>query len=109
MTIKVRYPDFAQEAHGHSLAEASDLEAPFYPLVNPLLRAAWKKRRPLRLVSVRLSGVEDGPAQLEMFAQTDEKRRRLAAVLDQLNAGGRSAAVQHGHQLAKRPQTRESI
>jgi DNA polymerase-4 len=106
MTIKVRYPDFAQEAHGHSLAEASDLEAPFYPLVNPLLRAAWKKRRPLRLVSVRLSGVEDGPAQLEMFAQTDEKRRRLAAVLDQLNAGGRSAAVQHGHQLAKRPRSK---
>ena len=109
MTIKIRYPDFSQESHGHSLAEASDLEAPFYPLVNPLLRAAWKKRRPLRLVSVRLSGVEDGPAQLEMFAQTDEKRRRLAAVLDQLNAGGRSAAVQHGHQLAKRPRTRESI
>jgi DNA polymerase-4 len=105
MTVKVRYPDFSQEAHGRSLAEASDLEAPFYPLVAPLLRAAWKKRRPLRLVSVRLSGVEDGPAQLEMFAQTDEKRRRLATVLDQLNAGGRSAAVQRGHQLAKRPRT----
>ncbi|HSY53677.1 MAG TPA: DNA polymerase IV, partial [Opitutaceae bacterium] len=60
MTVKIRYPNFAQEAHGHSLAVASDLEAPFYPLVNPLLRAAWKKRRPLRLVSVRLSGVEDG-------------------------------------------------
>jgi DNA polymerase-4 len=102
MAVKVRYPDFSQEAHGHSLAEASDLEAPFYPLVNPLLRAAWKKRRPLRLVSVRLSGVEDGPAQLEMFAQADEKRRRLATVLDRLNAGGRSAAVQHGHQLARR-------
>jgi DNA polymerase-4 len=106
MTLKVRYPDFSQEAHGRSLAEASDLEAPFYPLVTPLLRTAWKKRRPLRLVSVRLSGVEDGPAQLEMFAQTDEKRRRLAMVLDRLNAGGRSASVQHGHQLAKRPRTR---
>jgi DNA polymerase-4 len=109
MTVKVRYPDFSQEAHGHSLAEASDLEAPFYPLVNPLLRTAWKKRRPLRLVSVRLSGVEDGPAQLEMFAQTDEKRRRLATVLDQLNASGRNAIVQHGHQLAKKRRTRDSI
>ncbi len=106
MTIKVRYHDFSQESHGRSLAEASDLEAPFYPLVGPLLRAAWKKRRPLRLVSVRLAGVEDGPAQLEMFAQTDEKRRRLATVLDQLNAGGHSATVQHGHQLAKRPRTK---
>ena len=85
LTVKVRYPDFSQESHGRTLPEATDLEAPFYPLVGPLLRAAWRKRLPLRLVSVRLSGVEEGPAQLEMFAQADEKRRRLAGVLDQLN------------------------
>lgn len=104
MTVKVRYGDFSQEAHGRSLEAATDLEAPFYPLVAPLLRAAWKQRRPLRLVSVRFSGVEDGPAQLEMFAQTDEKRRRLAGVLDRLNAGRKTAAVVlHGHQLAKKP------
>jgi DNA polymerase IV len=100
LTVKVRYPDFAQESHGRTLAEATDLEAPFYPLVGPLLRAAWRRRQPLRLVSVRLSGVEDGPAQLEMFAQGDEKRRRLAGVLDRLNRGGRDAVVQHGHQLS---------
>ena len=100
LTVKVRYPDFSQESHGRTLAEATDLEAPFYPLVGPLLRAAWRKRRPLRLVSVRLSGVEPGSAQLEMFAQSDEKRRRLAGVLDRLNRGGRDAVVQHGHQLS---------
>jgi DNA polymerase-4 len=104
LTVKVRYPDFSQESHGRSLETASDLEAPFYPLIGPLLRAAWKKSRPLRLVSVRFSGVEDGPAQLEMFGQDEEKRRRLASVLDRLNKGGRDAVVQHGHQLArKRP------
>jgi len=103
MTVKVRYSDFTQEAHGRSLEAATDLEAPFYPLVAPLLRAAWKRKRPLRLVSVRFSGVDDGPAQLEMFAQTDEKRRRLAGVLDRLNRHGGAAVVQHGHQLAKRP------
>jgi len=101
MTVKVRYPDFTQESHGRSLAAATDLEAPFYPLVAPLLRAAWKKRRPLRLVSVRFSTVEDTAVQLEMFAESDEKRRRLAGVLDQLNRGGREAIVQHGHQLKK--------
>ncbi len=102
MTVKVRYPDFTQESHGRSLATATDLEAPFYPLVGPLLREAWKKRRPLRLVSVRFSTVEEQAVQLEMFAETDEKRRRLAGVLDKLNQGGRAAIVQHGHQLAKR-------
>ena len=100
MTVKVRYPDFAQESHGRSLAAATDLEAPFYPLVAPLLRAAWIRKRPLRLLSVRFSGVEDAPAQLEMFAQVDEKRRRLAGVLDRLNARKKNAAVvRHGHQL----------
>src|ERR1044071_1429185 len=104
MTVKVRYPDFTQESHGRSLATASDLEAPFYPLVAPLLRAAWKKRRPLRLVSVRFSNVEDEGTQMEMFAEADEKRRRLAGVLDKLNSRGRDTVVQHGHQLAKRRQ-----
>lgn len=101
LTVKVRYPDFTQEAHGRSLKTATDLEAPFYPLVEPLLRAAWTQRRPLRLVSVRFSNVEEAAGQLEMFAEPDEKRRRLAGVLDQLNRAGRTTVVQHGHQLAK--------
>ena len=101
MTLKIRYPDFSQESHGRSLAEATDLEAPFYPLVSPLLKSAWTKRRPLRLISVRFSSVEDHPQQLEMFAQTEEKRRRLAGVLDKLNHQGRDAIVRRGHQLGE--------
>lgn len=100
MTVKVRYGDFSQESAGRSLPEASDLEAPFYPLVEPLLRKAWTKRRPLRLVSVRFSGVEAPAAQLALFtSETDEKRRKLAAVLDQLNAKRKSPRVKHGHQI----------
>ncbi len=99
ITVKVRYGDFTQTTHGRSLAEASDLEAPFYALVGPLLREAWTQRKKLRLVSVRFSGVEEGGAQLEMFAQTDEKRRKLAAVLDKLNLGGKVSTVSRGHQL----------
>jgi DNA polymerase-4 len=103
VTIKVRYSDFAQESRGCSLEAATDLESFFYPLVEPLLRAAWKRQRPLRLVSVKLSGVDAGPAQLEMFAQADERRRKLAGVLDRLNQGGRESVVIHGHQLAQAP------
>jgi len=76
------------------------LEGPFYPLVEPLLRKAWTRRRPLRLVGARFSGIEDGPAQMDLFAgETDEKKRRLAAVLDRLNAAGATARVRHGHQI----------
>jgi DNA polymerase-4 len=104
ITVKVRYADFTQESHGQSLEAATDIEAPFYPLVAPLLRAAWTKRRPLRLVSLKLSGVDGGPAQMEMFAQADEKRRKLAGVLDQLNRGGKDSVVIHGHQLPQSQQ-----
>jgi DNA polymerase-4 len=103
MTIKVRYPGMENSTAGRSLTEATDLEAPYYALVEPLLQAAWTKRRPLRLVSVRFSTVEEKGAQLEMFAQTDEKKRRLAAVLDQLNGKGKQGVVLHGHQLKREP------
>jgi len=105
MTIKVRYPDFTQASHGRSLDSATDLEVPFCSLVETLVREAWTQRRPLRLVSVRFSGVEDASAQMEMFAQADEKRRRLAQVLDGLNCKGRQTVVRHGHQLARRQDT----
>lgn len=98
MTLKVRYPGMENSTAGRSLAEATDLEAPFYPLVKPLLAQAWTRRRPLRLISVRFSGVEAPGAQLEMFAQGEEKKRRLAAVLDRLNARGARGVI-HGHQL----------
>jgi len=98
MTVKVRYPGMEDSSCGRSLAEATDLEAPFYTLLAPLLRGAWTRRRPLRLVSVRFSQVEEQPAQLEMFSQSAEKRRRLAAVVDRINAG-QKPAVRRGHQL----------
>ncbi len=101
MTVKVRYPGMEDSSTGRSLAEATDLEAPFYPLVQPLLKAAWTKRRPLRLVSVRFSSVEEKGGQLEMFGQGDDRKRRLAAVLDQLNDRGRKNVVRHGHQLKR--------
>jgi DNA polymerase-4 len=103
MTVKVRYPRMENSTAGRSLSEATDLEAPFYPLVKPLLQAAWTQRKPLRLVSVRFSGVEEQGAQLEMFGQVDEKKRRLAAVLDKLNAKGKAGVVRHGHQLGGGP------
>jgi DNA polymerase-4 len=98
LTVKVRYGDFTQETAGRSLPESSDLEQPFYPLLAALLKQAWTQSRPLRLVSVRFSGVEEGGRQLDLFAETDEKRRKLADVLDLINQG-KSMRVHRGHQL----------
>ena len=99
LTVKVRYADFTDKSAGRSLPEASDLEVTFYPLVAPLLAQAWTKREALRLVSVRFSGVEDGGRQLDFLAVDDEKRRRLAAVVDALNPKAGAARVKRGHQM----------
>jgi hypothetical protein len=38
---------------------------------------------------------------MEMFSQADDKRRKLAGVLDILNRGGRESVVMRGHQLPR--------
>jgi DNA polymerase-4 len=86
-----------------SLAVGSDLETAFYPLVSQLLKAAWTEPRPLRLVGVRFSGIEQPSRQLEIFGEVADKKRRLAGVLDKLNARGPLPAVHSGHQLGPRP------
>jgi len=110
LTVKVRYPNFEQTSAARSLPpdEATNLEQPFYPWVAPLLRQAWTKRKtPLRLVSVRFSSVDDGPCQLDMFtAPANEKRQRLASVVDALNATTSThrhgtTQIMHGGQLRK--------
>jgi DNA polymerase-4 len=67
------------------------------------MRAAWTKRRPLRLVSVKFSGVEDPDGQMHMFAADDERRHKLAAALDALRATKGAGAVLRGHQLPAPP------
>ncbi len=99
LTLKIRYPNFEQMSAGHSIEVASDLETPFYPWVAPLLKKAWTQRRPLRLVSVRFSSVDERPEQLEMFGATDEKRKRLATAVDALKARRGGAAVVRGTQI----------
>jgi DNA polymerase-4 len=101
LTVRVRYPDLSHATHGRSLEAATDVEAPFQPLIAPLLRAAWTRREPLRLVGVRLSGVGEGADQLELFAEGDERRRRLAGAVDRLNRGSPGTVVTHGHQLPR--------
>jgi DNA polymerase-4 len=101
LTVKIRYPNFEQMSAGHSIDAASDLETPFYPWVAPLLKKAWTQRRPLRLVSVRFSGVDDQPQQLEMFSGSDEKRKRLATAVDALKAKRGDSAVVRGSQIKR--------
>ncbi len=107
VTIKVRYPDFTDESHGLTLDEATNLETDIYPRLTPLLRGAWKRKEPLRLVALRFTNVCDPIFQGELALDIDATRRtrqeKAAALLDQLRA--KDLPLTRGHALRSKPET----
>jgi DNA polymerase-4 len=101
VTVKVRYPDFTEESHGLTLDEPSNLETDIYPRLDPLLRSAWTRATPLRLVALRFSNVCDPVFQSELALGIDDARRgrqrQAAALLDQMRA--RNLPLTRGHAL----------
>lgn len=107
VTLRVRYPNFEQASAGHSLPQSSDLETPFYSWIAALLKQAWRKPQPLRLVSVKLSGVDDTPEQLEIFGDSNEKQKRLAKAVDALKAVRGEEVIMKGAQITKKNESGE--
>jgi DNA polymerase-4 len=101
VTVKVRYADFTDESHGATLAEATQLETDIYPHLPRLLRGAWNRREPLRLVSLRFSNVCAPIFQSELPLDPDAIRRarqhRTARLLDELHA--KALPLTRGHAL----------
>jgi DNA polymerase-4 len=90
VTVKVRYADFSEASHGTTLDAPTFIETDLFPRLEALLAGAWKLRAPLRLVSLRLSGVEALPRQLalDIDPECERQRKQVAAarVLDALRA-----------------------
>ena len=76
ITAKIRYPGMEDVSAGHSLPRASDLETDFYPQIAPLLRSAWKQRRPLRLLVTSYSNLLTGRCMtpIERYCNSMTKR-----------------------------------
>jgi len=101
LNVRVRYNDMGEDQVSESLAEPSDLETDIYGRLHGMLRKAWKRRVSLRLVSLKLSNIYDGRFRselpLDVPAQRQDARVRLAAVVDELrHARGRSVILR-GH------------
>jgi nucleotidyltransferase/DNA polymerase involved in DNA repair len=103
VSVKVRYADFTDHSHAATLPGPTDLETDLFPLLEPLLRGAWKRREPLRLVSLRVSNVTDAIVQQELALDPEAKRRakqhEAARLLDELRA--RSLPITRGHGLSE--------
>jgi DNA-directed DNA polymerase III PolC len=113
LTVKVRYNDMAEDQCSESLHEPTDLETDVYGRLHYLLRAAWKRRVSLRLVSLKLSNVYDGRFRselaLEVSAQRQHARERLAVAVDGLRKAHGHTVLLRGHDFRLRDKPREVV
>ncbi len=111
--VRVRYNDMAEDQVSESLLEPTDLETDVYGRLHVMLRVAWKRRVSLRLVSLKLSNVYDGRFRselpLEISAQRQDARAKLAGVIDELRKARGQSVILRGHDFRLRDAPRESI
>ena len=113
LTVKVRYNDMGEDQVSESLHEPTDLETDVYGRLHTMLRAAWKRRVSLRLVSLKLSNVYDGRFRselpLELSAQRQDARARLAGVIDELRRSRGASVILRGHDFRLRDAVRSEL
>ena len=113
LTVRVRYNDMGEDQVSESLLEPTDLETDVYARLQMMLRAAWKRRVSLRLVSLKLSNIYDGRFRselpLEVSAQRQEARARLAGVIDELRRSRGTSIILRGHDFRLRDAPREPL
>lgn len=113
LTVKVRYNDMAEDQASESLLEPTDLETDVYGLIDGLLRKAWKRRVSLRLVSLKLSNVYQGPILTDLpilpAAQRHDSNARLAAQIDALRKSHGHAIILRGHDFRLRTPPTDAI
>jgi error-prone DNA polymerase len=106
LTVRVRYNDMAEDQVSESLVEPTDLETDVYGRLHHMLKAAWKRRVSLRLVSLKLSNVYDGRFRSELAldvpAHRQDARERLAVVIDALRHDKGHSVILRGHDFRLR-------
>lgn len=107
VTVKIRYRDMSQMQRSHSLQEPTDLETDIYPVLPRLLKEAWAKKAPLRLVGLKLDNLHSPSEFLELplalsgstIPATHQRKHQLAETVDQIREKFGDKSILRGHDL----------
>jgi DNA polymerase-4 len=83
LAIKIRYANFETHTQQEKIALTS-ADHILIPGIKNLLKRAWNKHRPIRLIGVRLSQLCQGNYQINLFEDNEEKIN-LYRALDKIN------------------------
>jgi DNA polymerase-4 len=83
MAIKVRYANFETHTQQEKISLTA-AEHILIPGIKNLLKKAWNRHRPIRLIGVRLSNLTSGSYQINLF-EDNEERIKLYQAMDKIN------------------------
>lgn len=88
--LKLRWPPFETLTRQTTLAQPTDLETDIFQAALGLFEKVWSVGKPVRLLGVGVSGLQEPTRQLDLFGGSprprDETQRRVAETVDQIRA-----------------------
>lgn len=97
--LKLRWADFTTLTRQTTLDTATDQDSVIYQTACELFDAVWERRRPVRLLGVGVTGLEETARQLSLWETPDAEERRLLETLDELRDRFGEGVVKRGSQL----------
>ena len=82
--LKLRWPDFTTLTRQVTLPSHTDQESEIYETALQLLRQVRTPGKAVRLIGVGVSGLGEPVHQMELWGENREKRRKVQALLDEL-------------------------
>ncbi len=98
--LKLRWRDFTTITRQSKHENTVDQDEEIYRAALDLFEAAWRKGRPVRLIGVGVSGLEQGDRQLGLWEDpTSQEKRKLQSALDDLRDRFGNSIIQRGSDL----------
>jgi DNA polymerase-4 len=112
VTLKVRYADFDTRTRARTLARPTNEEQRVFATVRGLLKGAWTRKLPIRLVGVALSHLSGPSRQLALF-DGESQPRSVGPAIDAVRSRFGYDAIRLGatgntRWLEQRPATPDS-
>lgn len=104
VTLKLRTADFRTLTRARTLPEATDLDTVLYQTAAELFRAAWDRKKKVRLLGIAAGALGPVPAQLSLLdSARRDREERLAQAADRMRDRYGADAVRSAKSLLRKP------